>query len=77
MIERAILVPRNRDLDALNAYVVGFFPGEEFVYPFAGKVADEPQAHIFPPEYLHTTKPPGFAPHNLRLKVGIPIILAP
>jgi hypothetical protein len=41
----------------------------------ADSVADESQAQMFPPEYLHTIKPPGFAPHELRLKVGIPIIL--
>jgi len=28
-----------------------------------------------PPEYLHTINPPGFAPHELRLKVDLPIIL--
>ena len=32
-------------------------------------------ALMFPPEYLHTINPPGFALHELRLKVGIPIIL--
>jgi ATP-dependent DNA helicase PIF1 len=62
-------------VDALNAHAVGSFPGEEFVYTSADRVADETQAHMFPPEYLHTINPPGFAPHELRLKVGIPIIL--
>ena len=75
LIERAILAPRNKDVDALNAHAVASFPGEEFVYSSADRVADETQAHMFPPEYLHTINPPGFAPHELRLKVGIPIIL--
>ena len=75
LIERAILAPRNKDVDALNAHAVASFPGEEFVYSSADRVADETQAHMFPPEYLHTINPPGFAPHDLRLKVGIPIIL--
>ena len=75
LIERAILAPRNKDVDALNAHAVASFPGEEFVYSSADRVADKTQAHMFPPEYLHTINPPGFAPHELRLKVGIPIIL--
>ena len=75
LIERAILAPRNKDVDALNAHAVASFPGEEFIYSSADRVADETQAHMFPPEYLHTINPPGFAPHELRLKVGIPIIL--
>jgi ATP-dependent DNA helicase PIF1 len=75
LIERAILAPRNKDVDALNAHAVASFPGEEFVYSSADRVADHTQAHMFPPEYLHTINPPGFAPHELRLKVGIPIIL--
>jgi len=54
---------------------VASFPGEEFVYSSADRVADKTQAHMFPLEYLHTINPPGFAPHDLRLKVGIPIIL--
>jgi hypothetical protein len=62
LIERAILAPRNRDVDALNAHAVGSFPGEEFVYTSADRVADETQAHMFPPEYLHTINPPGFGP---------------
>ena len=62
-------------MDALNTHAVASFPGEEFVYSSADRVADETQAHMFPPEYLHTNSPPGFAPHELRLKVGIPIIL--
>lgn len=33
------------------------------------------QAHMFPPEYFHTVNPPDFTPHELRLKVEIPIIL--
>jgi len=32
-------------------------------------------AREFPAEFLHSCNPPGFAPHQLRLKVGIPIIL--
>jgi hypothetical protein len=54
LIERAILAPRNKDVDALNAHAVASFPGEEFVYSSADRVADETQAHMFPPEYLHT-----------------------
>jgi hypothetical protein len=53
----------------------GVLSREEFVYSSADRVADQTQAHMFPPEYLHTINPPGFAPHELRLKVGIPIIL--
>jgi len=69
------LPPGTEDVDALNDHAVASFPGERFVYSSADTVADETQAHMFPPEYLHTINPPGFAPHELRLKVGIPIIL--
>ena len=75
LIERAILAPTNKDVDALNDDAVASFPGEEHVYSSADEVADSAHAQAYPAEYLHSCNPPGFAPHQLRLKVGIPIIL--
>eukprot|EP00624_Nannochloropsis_granulata_P004181 evm.model.NODE_31053_length_64317_cov_55.547771.5 len=32
LIDRAILIPKNKDVDALNDHAVQSFPGEEKVY---------------------------------------------
>jgi len=41
LIDRAILAPRNKGVNALNEYAVASFHGEEFVYFSADRVADE------------------------------------
>ena len=41
----------------------------------ADRLAQDENEGAYPTELLNSMSPPGFAPHQLRLKVGIPIIL--
>ena len=75
LIDRAILTPKNKDVDALNDHAVQSFPGEKKVYLSADRLAQDENEGAYPTELLNSMNPPGFAPHQLRLKVGIPIIL--
>lgn len=75
IIERAIFTPKNKDVDAINNHTVLSFPGGEKVYLSADKVAQDEHADNYPMELLNSLNPPGFAPHQLRLKLGIPVIL--
>lgn len=42
-----------------------FLPGEE----------NEEDAEMYPPEFLNRLEPPGLSVHELKLKIGAPIIL--
>jgi len=72
---RAILTPKNKDGDALNDHAVQYFPGEEKVYLSADRLAQDENECVYPTDLLNSMNPAGFAPHQLRMKVGIPIIL--
>ncbi|KAM3568577.1 hypothetical protein VYU27_009296, partial [Nannochloropsis oceanica] len=72
---RAILTPKNKDGDALNDHAVQYFPGEEKVYLSADRLAQDENEGVYPTDLLNSMNPAGFAPHQLRMKVGIPIIL--
>ncbi|GAB5037975.1 atp-dependent dna helicase pif1 [Nannochloropsis oceanica] len=75
LIDRAILIPKNRDVDASSDHAVQFFPGEKKTYLSADRLAQDENEGAYPTELLNSKNPPGFAPHQLRLKVDIPIIL--
>ncbi|GJZ79549.1 ATP-dependent DNA helicase PIF1-like protein [Tanacetum coccineum] len=77
--ERAILTPRNDDVDAINAYMFGKLPG-----PMTYNRADEvckaltdvlDQQHLYPAEFLSTLNFPGMPPHAIKLKKELPIML--
>jgi ATP-dependent DNA helicase PIF1 len=59
----------------MNDHAVQSFPGEEKVYFSADRLAQDENEGAYPMELLNSMNPPGFAPHQLRLKVGIPVIL--
>ena len=50
------------------------FPGEEHIILSADHASDADD-FLYPREFLNTLNPSGFPPHELRLKVGCPIIL--
>ncbi|GJU39734.1 ATP-dependent DNA helicase PIF1-like protein [Tanacetum coccineum] len=77
--ERAILTPRNDDVDSINAYMFGKLPG-----PMTYNRADEvckaltdvlDQQHLYPAEFLSTLNFPGMPPHAIKLKKELPIML--
>ncbi|XP_017250875.1 uncharacterized protein LOC108221513 [Daucus carota subsp. sativus] len=78
--ERAILTPTNHTISHLNSAIVDTILGEVHTYysvdkaeDFGGTASDLDFA--FPPEYLHSFNIPGLPPHELKLKVGVVVML--
>lgn len=72
---RAILAPKNVDVEHINDQIIEQFPGEIQIYLSADSVWDEGAASIFPTEFLNSLNISGSPPHQLRLKLNCPIIL--
>ena len=75
LAERAILAPKNDMVDEINHKVLGILPGAEYSSKSIDTVMDPGQVVHYPQEFLHSIQPAGLPPHNLRLKVGAPIML--
>ncbi len=78
--ERAILSSTNEIVDVVNDRVISMLPGDIQTFLSADKVSqasDNFEAHtlLYPTEYLNTFKFSGFPNHELRLKVGVPVML--
>jgi hypothetical protein len=74
----AILAPRNEDVDKLNECAIDMFTGDTITILSADniKIQDSPgEAELYPVEYLNTITPSGFPSHELKLKIGCPVIL--
>ena len=78
--ERAILTPTNQTVGHLNSLIVDMIPGEAVTYysvdsaeDFGGTDADLHCA--FPIEYLNSLSVPGMPAHDLKLKVGVVVML--
>ena len=79
-IGKAILTPKNIDVDIISDTIMEMFPGELYLYPSADLVdstednnTEQPQ--VYSPEFLRSLKIPGLPPGELKLKLGIPIML--
>nr|XP_017217236.1 PREDICTED: ATP-dependent DNA helicase PIF1-like [Daucus carota subsp. sativus] len=78
--ERAILTPTNVTVGNVNSLIVEMLPGESTTYYSVDTAEDYPgnerdQLAAFPPEYLHSINIPGMPPHDLKLKVGVVVML--
>lgn len=78
--ERAILTPTNQTVGHVNSVIVEMIPGEMSSYfsvdtaeDFPGSESD--QLASFPPEYLNSINIPGLPLHELKLKVGVVVML--
>ena len=71
---RSLICPTNKTVDLINNKVMARFPGAERVYRSHDKVASE-DSFNYPQEYLNTLSPSGMPPHQLKVKVGCPIML--
>lgn len=67
--ERAILAPRNKEVDLINAEIISSFPGEETILTSADATINEDEQTAFPVEFLNAQTPAGLPPHKLILKV--------
>ena len=76
--QRAILTPKNEHVNFINNLMMDRFPGDgsdEIVAQSADTLTQEFENAGIPNEYLNTLNPPGFPPHRLGLKIGMPLIL--
>ncbi|XP_074341982.1 uncharacterized protein LOC141679381 [Apium graveolens] len=78
--ERAILIPTNQTAGLLNSFIVEKVDGECFSY-FSVDVAEDfggsedELNSAFPVEYLNAINIPGLPLHELKLKVGVVVML--
>ncbi|XP_074296881.1 uncharacterized protein LOC141627538 [Silene latifolia] len=72
--DRAILTPRNNDVDLINKLLIEKFPGQEYIYKSFDRVIDD-SCNVYPSEFLNTLCPPGMTPHELVIKENSPVIL--
>ena len=75
MASRAVLAPRNTRVDELNDAVTERFPGEAVRLLSADSLVEDSDELDIPHEYLNTLCAPGFPPHCLTLKPGMPLML--
>ena len=78
--ERTILVPTNEIVDALNERILSSISAEEVVYLSAISICKISSNYaeedlLYPIEFLNSLKFFGFPNHELKLKIGIPVIL--
>ncbi|XP_074300532.1 uncharacterized protein LOC141631809 [Silene latifolia] len=78
--ERAILTPLNEIADYIHSYMTGLLPGEEVTYRSCDEICSsstECEDHFtsYPTEYLNSLVLQGLPRHELKLKIGMPIIL--
>ncbi|GBN08300.1 hypothetical protein AVEN_133797-1 [Araneus ventricosus] len=72
LCERAILAPKNENVNKMNEIILQKLPENSITYKFVEAVMDKEQAVYYPTEFLN---PPGMPPHMLNLKVGSSIML--
>ncbi|XP_042413502.1 ATP-dependent DNA helicase pif1-like [Zingiber officinale] len=74
MVGRAIITPKNVDVDIINDILISNFPGEEKEYISWDSVEDD-NNNFFQEEFLNSLTPSDLPPHIITLKVGCPIML--
>ena len=72
---RAILTPRNGNVDKINEVTMNRFPGQGKTYLSADTVAKEDLCDAYPTDFLNSITLSGMPPHSMTLKVGTPVIL--
>ena len=75
LCERAILAPKNVNVNAINLQIQQQLPGEAMSYKTIDTVKDIDMVVQYPTEFLNSLEPSGMPPHNLRLKIGSSIML--
>src|SRR5204863_5992551 len=75
LAECAILVARNDTVDNFNELLFASMTGEPFTSYSDDTLVDEGDAETYVTEYLNTINLPTLPPHELKLKIGAPVIL--
>jgi hypothetical protein len=78
--ERAILAPTNDIVQELNEYIIDLIDSPEATYLSADSICKassniEHQDALYPVEFLNSLKFAGIPNHELKLKIGLPIML--
>ncbi|XP_023315514.1 ATP-dependent DNA helicase PIF1-like [Trichogramma pretiosum] len=73
--ERAILAATNNDVHMINYSIQNEIPGEPTTYKSIDTVMNQDEVVHYPTEFLNSLDLPGMPPHDLTLKIGVPIIL--
>ncbi|GJR91911.1 DNA helicase [Tanacetum coccineum] len=78
--QKAIVCPKNETADIINSKVLDMVSGESTTYisndeATATENDGAETEMLYPVEHLNTLNLPGFPPHELKLKVGAPVML--
>jgi hypothetical protein len=73
--ERAILCPRNSEVNKVNMQVQSLISGNTVTYYSVDKMLEEEKALEYPVEFLNSLELSGLPSHELILKIGTPIML--
>ena len=73
--ERAILAPKNKQVQSINHELLKQLPGDEYIYLSMDSTVETKDATHYPIEVLNALDPSGTPPHRLILKCGAPIML--
>ncbi|XP_012858302.1 PREDICTED: uncharacterized protein LOC105977534 [Erythranthe guttata] len=78
--QRAILAPTNEIVEKVNDYMLSLVPEEEKVYlsfdsPCTANESVDSHHDIHTPEFLNTITSSGLPNHELKLKIGVPVML--
>jgi len=73
--DRANLTPKNEQVDQINIFLLTKFSSIERTYKSINTVIDREDTVKYPIEVLNSLTVPGIPQHELKLKVGAPIIL--
>lgn len=75
LCERALLAAKNIDVNSINSAILNKIDETAATYKSIDTVTREEDAVNYPVEFLNSLDVPGFPPHVLQLKIGVPIIL--
>ncbi|KAL1322911.1 hypothetical protein AAHE18_14G232200 [Arachis hypogaea] len=74
MVERAILTPKNHDVQQFNDIVINQFSGDERILASFDEVEGDTN-NLYQQEYLNSISTGGLPPHMLKVKKGVPLML--
>ena len=69
--ERAILAPKNAEVDKINLRIIDEIPGDGSTLFSSDATVDQNQQTVYPVEILNCQTPAGLPPHQLTLKVNM------
>jgi len=75
LCERAILAPKNDDVNRINNKIQLKISSAVMKYKSINTIIEEDQAVNYLVKFLNSLEPNGMPPHLLMLKVGLPILL--